>query len=319
MISDRLSSSSSTLSDISDDCVKHSNPYDHLIIIKKIGEGKVPVFLATCPLSRIKYAIKFFPRKEFKFLTHFENESRFLDLKHPNIITFLHSEKYQEFTFDESCLGGSQIIMEYCPFGDIENIFEKAKRVFSESFIRSIFHQIIEGIEYLHGLHIAHMDIKPKNLLIGNDFLVKIADFDLSYKEGDKCIGKGTKPFRAPELERGECNDPQAADVYAAGVVLFYLKSRGTLPTFANGFYKGANMQLIMYKDRELFWKIHSSLQIEGSDFFDKDFKDLFQGMTANRISDRWTLEKVKYSAWYNKEICSPNDFRAQVLNYLFS
>jgi len=47
----------------------------------------------------------------------------------------------------------------------------------------------------------AHLDIKAENLLIGEEFALKIADLDLSYIEGDaRLYGKGTTNSRAPEI-----------------------------------------------------------------------------------------------------------------------
>jgi len=67
------------------------------------------------------------------------------------------------------------------------------------------------------------MDIKPENLLIGEDCNLKIIDFDFSMKtEEGVCLGKGSKNFRAPEVKKGKSlKNPTAADVYSAAVVLF--------------------------------------------------------------------------------------------------
>ena len=45
---------------------------------------------------------------------------------------------------------------------------------------------MVEGMEYLHNQGVAHMDIKLANFMLDARFNVKIIDFDLSYKKGDK-------------------------------------------------------------------------------------------------------------------------------------
>mmetsp|Transcript_4035 Transcript_4035/g.3436 ORF Transcript_4035/g.3436 Transcript_4035/m.3436 type:complete len:97 (-) Transcript_4035:349-639(-) len=80
----------------------------------------------------------------------------------------------------------------------------------------------------MHNKDIAHMDIKCDNILIGEDFQVKICDFgdceaveDGAYLEG--C--KGTRQFIAPEilLNYSKVRDFKKADMFSLGVVLFAL------------------------------------------------------------------------------------------------
>jgi len=52
----------------------------------------------------------------------------------------------------------------------------------------------------MHDEGVAHLDIKPDNILLGEGFEAKICDFDGSYMKGDKMVlGRGTKNTRAPE------------------------------------------------------------------------------------------------------------------------
>jgi len=69
---------------------------------------------------------------------------------------------------------------------------------------RTFFHQLIDGIEYLHSQNLAHMDLKLENLVLGDDFKLKIIDFDLAIsltdEKNDQYGGAGTKNYRAPEV-----------------------------------------------------------------------------------------------------------------------
>ena len=87
---------------------------------------------------------------------------------------------------------------------------------------------IINGLAYLHGLRIAHRDIKPDNLLVDRNFCLKIADFDIAMqvKDEDEEVNDqcGTKDWMAPEVEnKSSMYSPIKADRWSCGRVLLYL------------------------------------------------------------------------------------------------
>jgi hypothetical protein len=87
---------------------------------------------------------------------------------------------------------------------------------------------LIKGLAYLHELCIAHRDIKPDNLVVDQDFCLKIIDFDIAMqlkdedeKVDDEC---GTKHWMAPEVEKkSTAYSPIRADRWSCGRVLLYL------------------------------------------------------------------------------------------------
>lgn len=62
-------------------------------------------------------------------------------------------------------------------------------------------------------------------MLIDKNYNLKISDFDMCFKLGDDEIhGRGTKNFRAPELEKCDVLFADMSDIYSAGIVLFILR-----------------------------------------------------------------------------------------------
>ena len=124
-------------------------------------------------------------------------------------------------------------MMEFAPYGDFFKFVRAFRDSLTDKLIRTYFRSLIDGLEYLHKQGVCHLDLKLENLLIGKDYQLKIADFDMSYMVGDdKVITKGTKYYRAPELRSGKCRNGVAADVYSAGIILFALKTGGVIPYF---------------------------------------------------------------------------------------
>ena len=89
------------------------------------------------------------------------------------------------------------------------------------------------GLDYAHRKGVVHRDVKPGNLLLGTDRVVKLADFGIAKATEQSSITQigsvlGTAAYLAPEQGRGEEAGPPA-DIYALGVVTYQLLA-GRLP-----------------------------------------------------------------------------------------
>ncbi|CAM4639456.1 unnamed protein product [Caretta caretta] len=106
---------------------------------------------------------------------------------------------------------------------------------FSEDDVAGYVLQLLQGLQYLHGRRVLHLDLKPDNVLVARGNAVKIVDFGSaqSYEpRGLRRLGRreGTLECMSPEMLKG---DPvgSAADVWGVGVLTFIMLS-GRSPFF---------------------------------------------------------------------------------------
>jgi serine/threonine protein kinase len=133
------------------------------------------------------------------------------------------------------------IILEFCPGGSVHDLLQEgpmpAQRLWG------LGHQVIEALAACHVRGVAHLDIKPQNILIDRHGRAKLCDFGLAKRAGNGELSdqfKGSVAFMAPEIMRKHVYDPFAADVWSLGVT-FYVCATGHLPwpTTAKEFFAG--------------------------------------------------------------------------------
>ncbi|KAK7943988.1 serine/threonine-protein kinase [Apiospora aurea] len=120
--------------------------------------------------------------------------------------------------------------MQYCTV--LSSLFDAAGPLDgseADCFIKQLAH----GDEYLHGVGIAHCDLKPENLLLTTEGSLKISDFGCSQwicpHEGSDEIrmlsgGRGSKPYKAPEEYTQDEFDGRAVGVWACGVIYIHMR-----------------------------------------------------------------------------------------------
>ncbi|KAK9381764.1 kinase-like domain-containing protein [Kockiozyma suomiensis] len=128
------------------------------------------------------------------------------------------------------------LVLEYVELGEVKWTNEQGTPAMTVDYARSIFRDVVLGLEYLHFKGIIHRDIKPANLLMTGDGHVKIGDFGVSYISGlsgeddelELAKTAGTPAFFAPELCCTDLDQPRPQitnkiDIWALGVTLFCL------------------------------------------------------------------------------------------------
>jgi serine/threonine protein kinase len=212
-------------------------------ITKKIGKGSFSnVYKAYHKDTKELYGIKIVDVKDLadKILENLNSEIEILlKINHQNILR-LHG------TFKSpSCV---YLVLEYCDGGDLHNYIKKFTRI-DEKTTAHLFTQAANGLYYLWSNKLIHRDIKPGNLLITTDGVVKITDFgiaeqfDIFSNSPMNCQSfSGTHQFLAPEVVTDESEIGydgtkgfpnvfliNLVDIWACGVVLYYMLS-GNLP-----------------------------------------------------------------------------------------
>ena len=153
---------------------------------------------------------------------------------------------------------------------------------FSEKVARTYFHQMMNGLHYMHSKGYAHRDIKPENILLGRDFVLKLADFGFSCllkgKDGSGILHTklGTEGYMAPEVP-SKNYDGAKADIFAAGVILFIMYAGN--PPFEKAAVNDPYYKLIKEKNFSTFCKAHSRRR--PLNYFGDAFRNLFEKMVA--------------------------------------
>lgn len=212
-------------------------------------------------INNTYYAIKKLDKSQI-IEKYFKRETEIMiNLDHKNIVKFYgffedkeKIEKFRDIYSKKRNIDKEKedkaiycLILEYIPNGSLQDYAQKYKSKFNinnyipinEKFIIQIFKQILNALKYLHNeKSIMHRDIKPDNILLDQNWNVKISDFGLSaiYKDDNPdnknkpnyLFGENTTVGRmdyiAPEVEKRQKYDFES-DIYSLGLTMLYLMS----------------------------------------------------------------------------------------------
>ena len=148
------------------------------------------------------------------------NEAKILEnINHKNIVKLIDYDQDNEYF---------NILMEYCKGNDLEKFIEIHKEKnekIKESIICNIVLGICLGLEEIHKKNIIHRDVKPANIIIDDNYQIKIVDFGVSKKiENNNILTKyvGTSYYMAPEIIKGEKYNHKV-DIWAFGCIIYEL------------------------------------------------------------------------------------------------
>jgi eukaryotic-like serine/threonine-protein kinase len=164
--------------------------------------------------------------EDASFVSRFRREAlAAARLVHPNVVQVF------DFGLDEAT-HRNFIVMEFVDGPSCAEILRERGTLPAAEAV-DILAQSCRGLDYAHRNGVVHRDVKPGNLLLNPDGMVKLADFGIAKAAEQSDITKvgsvlGTAAYLAPEQARGEPAGP-ASDLYALGVVAYQLLA-GRLP-----------------------------------------------------------------------------------------
>src|SRR6187431_1613756 len=190
-------------------------------IIAPLGSGGFgTVYLAQDTWIDKKVAIKVPHRQNLDFGELVREPRLLASLSHPNIVTVLTAERQDDVFF---------IVMEYVPGDTLEAVIERDGTL---DLNRALDYtcQICNAMDHAHQQGIIHRDLRPGNVLVTDQGMVKVADFGTSRfleiaAHGTTVIG--SPPYMAPEQFHGKA--VFASDLYSLGVTMFQMLT-GDLP-----------------------------------------------------------------------------------------
>jgi len=202
------------------------------VIESLLGAGGMAVVFKGKQLSLNRHvAVKILPKdfaKNKLFVERFEGEAAVLaSLNHANIVNVIDRGREGETYF---------IVMEYVEGETLKDRLQRQTRLPPEEII-PIAQQFLAGMDYAHKRGVVHRDIKPGNIMINQEGIVKIADFGLAHlakQHGGMDITRdnqsmGTLKYMAPEQLVSAKQVDSRADLYSFGICLYEMLT-GSLP-----------------------------------------------------------------------------------------
>ncbi|VDK31668.1 unnamed protein product [Gongylonema pulchrum] len=200
-------------------------------------------------------------------------------LKHRFLFFFL-SSSISVCTWDRNNI---YLIMEFCGGGDLGS-FIKLYGSLPEAITRRLFCQLASAIQYMRALNVAHMDLKPQNILLTNRYkpFIKISDFGLSqYLKNDEHASsfRGSPLYMAPEIL---CHGPydSRVDLWSCGVILY--ECLYGMPPFTADAYENLVDQILSQRSINFPMNVRLSF----------DCLDLLQALLVRNPRHRITFER---------------------------
>jgi serine/threonine protein kinase len=170
------------------------------------GEGEIKPLISEELIPAFRYGMKCF----------FEEGRALARLSHPNVIRVLNFFRANDTVY---------MVMEYEHGRTLQEIIQKNRAVVTENFIRNVFTKVLNGLREVHSHKLLHLDLKPSNIYMRNDYTPVLIDFGAA-RQTLACDTPMLKPmytpgFASPEHYRlRELLGPWS-DIYSVGASMY--------------------------------------------------------------------------------------------------
>jgi len=270
-------------------------------LTKKIGSGGTSKVYLGHKLDNPKevFAVKIIKPSNNSESKVFLNEISVLkNIKDGNVVRLIDGGE-GIFTKDTGKKHAIQyLVLELIKYGELFDYIFFPQKGFGEEIGKYILTQLISGLEACHKSGIVHRDMKTENIMLGENWEMKIADFGFSTKtEGKKGNGLlytalGTASYASPELLQKKPYLGVQSDIFSLGVSLFVLVT-GKMP-FKHALVDDPYYKEVVKGNYENYWtKLESKVPPVSS-----EFKQLFVSLIAYDPNQRPSLEDCRKSKW---------------------
>lgn len=210
------------------------------------------------------------------------------------------------------------VVLELATGGDLFNYIFAVNRGFSEPIARYYFTKLMDAVEFMHVNDVCHRDLKLENLLLDENYNLKIADFGLSttvessYGGGVMYTRVGTERYMPPEMLEKNAYIGICADLFAAGVILFVLVM-GMMPTHKSAESNDYLYRYFRKKEYEEYWTLVANILNLDLGSLSEEFFHLVTSMLKYDFQKRLTVEEIREHPWMKGPIATEDEVREEL------
>jgi serine/threonine protein kinase len=186
---------------------------DYIYFNKKIGKGS---FSRVYKGYKVGLPDKLYAIKKMEYDPDNQRLKQEIEvmknISHPNII------KLYDVIYEEDSM---YLILEYCKNGDLSKYLKN--RPLKEEYAQKYLRQLVSALKYLISKNIIHRDLKPHNILVNDNYELKISDFGFArYFDKNTLVDTlcGSPLYMAPEIMKNK-NYTIKSDLWSVGIILY--------------------------------------------------------------------------------------------------
>ena len=251
----------------------------NITFIKTLGQGSFGKVNLYKNIKNQYFTVKHIKLKKKTSIKEFEKELFIMRNKLGCSTFILCPLDDQDFTYVDIIDNYAHLAMEYLSEGSLQDFVMKNK--ISISDFKKLKSQLVQGLLFIHGKSVAHMDIKPDNIMVTkrksqSGYKIKYIDFGLSCLT-DPCNNGGTPFYMSPnQFQSGKhltFAEAKKADIWALGIVL------NQLHTISHGY----KLPGIYLDKRNLWFNINTDMV----NLYHKKINSLEKIKELNSLFDR--------------------------------